>query len=145
TLGRGETRNEALSAESVAMSPEEFGMIARPPADLWRHFGFAAGEIGNPPASYVKALERVPAFLEATGITFQTLIDLVSTRFLNADNQLQLETPSPDCDPEIIRIAGLDEPRLARMLRMIRLQRRLGWPFVMLDRALVAFGAKDLD
>ena len=118
-------------------------MVAQPPPELWRHFGFAGRRRAGAP--FVQALAHVPAFLDATGIKFQDLIDLVSTRFVNADDQLQLDTPSPDCDPDTIRIAGLDEARLSRMLRLIRLQRRLGWSFADLDRALVAFGATDLD
>ena len=46
-------------------------------------------------------------------------------RFVNADDQVRLDTPSPDCNPDTIRIAGLDESRLSRMLRLIRPQRRL--------------------
>src|SRR5262249_37488371 len=88
-------------------------------------------------------LAHVPLFLDATGITFQSLIDLVSTRFVNADNRLQLDTPSADFNPDTVRIAGLDEARLSRMVRLIRLHRRLGWPFAVVDRALVAFSAQD--
>ena len=142
-LGRGDRPPDAVIAESLGMSPEGFALVARPPADLWRHFGFATPEAAGGPVA--TALAHVPALLEATGITFQNLIDLVSTRFLNADNRLQLETPSPDCNPEIIRLVGLDDARLARMLRLIRLQRRLGWSFNDIDRALTAFGATDLD
>src|SRR5262249_41114189 len=64
---------------------------------------------------------------------------------VNADNQLQLETPSADCNPDVVRIVGLDDARLSRIVRLIRLQRRLGWPYAVLDRALVAFGATTLD
>ena len=142
-LGRGERARDVLTAESLGMSPEEFAMVAQPSAELWRHVGFAAPDSAGKP--YVEVLTHVPAFLDATGITFQTLIDLVTTRFLNGDNRLQLDTLSPDCDPQKIRIAGLDEARLSRMIRVIRLQRRLGWPFLDLDRVLIAFGATDLD
>ena len=110
------------------MSPEEFGDGRAPPAELWRHFGFASGRRRRRRRTSRRST-HVPAFLDATGITFQNLIDLVSTRFVNADNQLQLETPSPDCNPDTVRIVGLDEARLSRMLRLIRLQRRLGWSF----------------
>ncbi|MEP6918856.1 MAG: hypothetical protein ABJC89_24665, partial [Acidobacteriota bacterium] len=143
TLGRGEQAREALIAESLGMSPEEFAIVARPPAELWRHLGFAAPD--GPGMPYVDALTHVPALLDAAGITFQRLIDLVSTRFVNADNHLHLDTPSPDCNPDTIRLAGLDETRLSRMVRLIRLQRRLGWSLIDLDRALTAFGATDLD
>ncbi len=143
TLGRGEGARAALIAESLGMSGEEFAAVALPPPELWHHFGFAAERTAT--GSYVEALGHVPAFLEATGITFQNLIDLVSTRFVNADNRLLLESASPDCNPDIVRLVGLDETRLSRMVRMIRLQRRLGWSFTDLDRALVALGVTDLD
>jgi hypothetical protein len=93
-LGRGDRIRESLIAESLGMSPEEFAVVAQAPPELWRHFGYAAGDAPGMP--FVQALAHMPTFLDATGIKFQSLIDLVSTRFLNADNQLQLETPSPD-------------------------------------------------
>src|SRR5262249_45021039 len=142
-LGRGESVREALIAESLGMSPEEFAVVARAPAELWRHLGFPAANHGGVP--FTEALKSVPAFLDATGITFQSLIDLVSTRFVNADNRLQLETPFADCNPDTTHLVGLDEARLSRMLRLVRLQRRLGWSFTGLDAALIAFGATDLD
>ena len=143
TMARGDRAVGETIAEALAMSPEEFRLVAQPPADLWRHLGFAGPEKDGQP--YLTALAHVPTFLGATGLTFQQLIDLVSTRFLNADNHLQLETPTADCNPDIIRLTGLDETRLSRMVRLIRLQRRLGWAFGDLDRALTAFGATELD
>ena len=143
TLGRGEAAGDALVAEALGMSPEEFALVARPPQDLWQHLGFAAPQAGT--VGYVDALAHLPAFLSATGITFKDLIELVSTRFVNADNQLQLDTPGDDCNPDTIRLAGLDEARLSRMLRLMRLQRRAGLSFTDLDRALMALSATDLD
>ena len=134
---------DALNTEALGMNPDEYAIAATGPTDPWRHFGFAGPDQGGVP--FVEALKRVPAFLDATGITFQSLIDLVSMRFLNADNQLVLETPAPDCDPDTVRIAGLDAARAAGMLRLIRLQRRLGWSFTILDRVLIALQAPDLD
>ena len=142
-LGRGDQARDWLIAESLGMSPEEFAMVVQPPAEPWRHFGFNGPDAGG--TTFVEALTRVSTFLGATDITFQNLIDLVSTRFINNDNQVSLDTPSPDCDPDTIRIAGLDEARVSRMLRLIRLRRRLSWTFTDLDRALTAFGATDLD
>jgi receptor-binding and translocation channel-forming TcA subunit of Tc toxin/ABC toxin-like protein/neuraminidase-like protein/PA14 domain-containing protein len=143
TLGKGPDSRDWIVAESLSMSPEEFGMVARAPSDLWRHFGLTEKSYAG--VSFVDVLKQAPAFLEATGITFQSLIDLVSTRFVNADNKLHLDTPSADCNPDTVTIAGLDEARLSRMVRLIRLQRRIGWPFATLDRALIAAGATDLD
>ena len=142
-LGKGSSLRAALVAEALGMSGEEFVRVALPPEAPWLHLGFAAEQQGG--GSYLQALERAPVLLDAAGITFQNLIDLVSTRFLNADNQLQLETPSPDCNPDVVRVVGLDAARLSRLVRLVRLQRRLGWPIPVLDRALVALGAADLD
>jgi hypothetical protein len=143
TLGRGPTVREAAVAESLGMSPEEFGIVTGGRVELWRHFGLSGESYAG--VSFVEVLKQASALLEATGITFQSLLDLVSTRFINADNQLQLDTPSIDCNPDTVTVIGLDEARLSRMMRLIRLQRRLGWSFAILDRALVAFSATDLD
>jgi hypothetical protein len=142
-LGRGAGR-DAVLAEALSMSPAELGYVTTSPSELWRHLGFeeerdAAG------ARFSEVLAHVPAFLEAAGITFQHLIDLVSTRFVNADNVLALSAAAPDCDPDGVRIVGLDDARLSRMLRLLRLERRVGWKLADLDRALFALGARELD
>ncbi|MFA5908776.1 MAG: neuraminidase-like domain-containing protein [Vicinamibacterales bacterium] len=142
-LGRGDAARDAVTWESLGMSPEEFALVAAPPAELWKHLGFAAEQVEG--ATFVDVLARVPVMLDATGLTFARLVDLVSTRFVNGDDRLRLESPAPDCDPEKIRLTGLDADRVSRMVRVIRLQRRLGWTFPVLDRALVAIGAADLD
>jgi len=125
------------------MSPEEHRHIAQPPAALGSYFGFTADS--DNPAQLVNALQKVPEFLAATGLGFQELVDMVSTRFVNADHALHLDTPSADCDPKKISLSGLDEARLWRMIRLIRAQRRLGWKFADLDRVLFAFRHEALD
>lgn len=142
-LGRGEGRDDALVAEALEMSPEEFDIVSKPPGQLWRHFGFEDEQVNAVP--YTQTLAHAPTFLAAIGISFQELIDLASTRFVNGDSQLLLESPSADCDPEQARIAGLDEGRLSKMVRLVRLRRRLGVSLMDLDRALFALRAADLD
>ena len=142
-LGRGDAAPAAATAEALGMSPDEYAPIVRMPAEPWTHFGFSTNEREGRP--YVDVLTHVPTFLDSTGITFQNLIDLIAMRFLNGDNALHLQAASTDCDPDKVRIAGLDEGRLSGMLRLIRLQRRLGWTYAMLDRALISVGATDLD
>ena len=143
SLARGEGRDDALLAEALEMSPEEFDIVSKPPNQLWRYFGFEAEQVGGVP--YTQALAHAPTFLRTTGISFQELIDLVSTRFINPKDEIKLESPSPDCDPEKARITGLDENRLSAMVRLLRLRKRLGFSLIDLDRALFALGAKDLD
>jgi hypothetical protein len=162
TLAGPKAAAEAMLAEALDMSPEELRHVLQAPADLWRHFGFDAARVKEVPdadalvkapvdaalvkeVSYIEALAKAPVFLAATGITFLELIDLVSTRFINRDDALKLDSSAPDCDPKNVLITGLDAARLGRMLRLLRLQRRLGWTLVELDRALFAIGAKELD
>ncbi len=143
TLARGQVDREAVLAESLAMSPEELALVARPPEQPWLHLGFAASH--HEETRYLDVLASAPRWLEATDTTFEELIAIASTRFINGDDGLKLASPAPDCDPEKVRITGLDEARVSKMLRLIRLRRRLGWSFIDLDRALVAIGAVDLD
>jgi len=135
--------DEAVLTEALGMSPEEFALVVRPPGEPWRHLGFSSAKDGE--RTYLEVLAHAPRFLEATGMSFEELIALVSMRFVNRDDALLLESTAPDCDPEKVRLTGLDEPRLQRLLRVVRLGRRLGWSFADLDRALVALGAGDLD
>lgn len=144
TFGTGAARAELLAAESLGMSPEELQHVIRPPTDPWRHLGLEPGAPGDG-ARWLEPVSRAPAFLEATGLGFAALVELAATRFVNPDGGLALESPAPDCDAEKIVLAGLDAARVARMIRLVRLQRRLGWSFADLDRALQAFGAADLD
>jgi hypothetical protein len=143
TLARTGSSREALVAESIGMSPEEFALCSGPPVELWRQLGLESAETAG--VSYLQALARVPALLEASGASFAELIDLVSSRFVNADDQLKLDVISPDCDAEKVRLEGLDEGRLARLLRLVRLRRRLGSAVPDLDRLLVALGVREID
>ena len=142
-LARGENRNDALLAESLEMSAEEYAIVSKSSSKLWRHFGFDTEQLGG--VQYIQALAHVPTFLSATGISFQDLIDLVRTRFINPKDEIKLESPSPDCNPEKVRIKGLDDQRLSRMIRMLRVRNRLGFSLIDFDRVLFALDAKDLD
>src|SRR5262249_37282239 len=126
-LGRPLQADEAATAEALGMSPDEFAHVARPTSEPWRHLGFeATAKAGG---RYLDALSRAPIFLERTGLSFQQLIDIVSTRFVNGDDRIKLETPVADCDPARVSLRGLDEERIVRILRLARLQRRLRWSF----------------
>jgi hypothetical protein len=143
SLARDKGPDDALLAENLEMSPEEFSIVSKPPTQLWRHFGFEAEQVGG--IQYTQVLAHAPTFLSTTGISFQELIDLVSTRFINSKDEIKLESQSPDCDPEKVRINGLDQNRLSRMVRLLRVRKHLGFSLFDLDRALFAIGAKDLD
>jgi|GEM_PF-1982115 len=140
------TSNQSASArlaETMGISPEELAIIVGRASEPWRHLGLGTPQIGATP--YLTALARVPTFLELTGLTFQGLIDLVASRFVNADDAMKLETSAPDCDPEKVRIVGLDASRLWKLLTLHRVVRCFGWSTADVDRALAAIQTTTLD
>lgn len=143
TFARPDSNPGVRLAETLGLSPEELLLIATPTVEPWRQLGFAAEQEGGRP--YLEILTRVPELLERAGIGLTELSALLGTRFLNEDAGIKLVMPSPDCDLERVRIAGLDELKLSRLLRLLRLRRRVGLGPLDLDRALFALGARDLD
>ena len=138
-----EARGDALTAEALGMSLAEFALITGSGGDVFRQLGFSEPNPGG--VSFVTTLAQAPRLLAALGIPFAELIELVSTRFVNADTRLTLDAPGLDCDPSKVTLSGLDEPRLARLLGLLRTSRRLGWSATDLDRVLAALGARALD
>jgi hypothetical protein len=134
---------EAILAESLGMPPEELAAILRPLAEAWRHLGFDAEQRDG--RRWIDALAPAPALLDALGIELDELAELARTRFVNPDGALVLQAATVDCAPEQLTLVGLDEARVARLWRMVRLRRRLGWSVADLDRALRALGAAELD
>ena len=98
TLGRGDRLRDAASPRRSGMSPEEFAVVARAPTDLWRHFGSRPAPM-LPARRSSRRWRTCPRSSRRPGSRSRTLIDLVSTRFLNADNQLQLDTPYARLQP----------------------------------------------
>lgn len=116
-------------------------LLGKAPSNTpWVAFGLAAEEV-----TWVEALVRVPSFMRRAGVSFQELIDLAGMRFINGDGAMRLDAAARDCDPDSVRIAGLDANRLSRVLQILRLKRRLKWSFADIDRALSAFGAAEID
>ena len=85
-------------------------------------------------STWMELVSRVPEFLRRTGITYDDLISLLETRFINPDPKspaaITLFTPDSKCDlesTELRRADGAlpDEAFFSRIHRLIRLWRRL--------------------
>ncbi len=144
TFNRDESSVAALIlVERLDSSPEEMAIILQPLDQLWRHFGFETEQTGT--QSFIQAIAHAPSFLAATATSFKDLIDLISTRFINGNDEIKLNSSSPDCDPEKVRISGLSAVNLTKMIRFLRIKNRIGWTIKDLDRALFALSANDFD
>ena len=133
-----------------------------PPAPIWELWGFDSQSpvlIPNPTTptlnlqgSYLDLLALVPVFLQRSGLTYEQLLDLLDTQFVNLDVDF---TAAPEgihiaatgdaltqCDVTQFQIAHLNDPNfgpktLGRISFFIRLWRRLGWSMLELDRYLM--------
>ena len=150
TFAPASAENDArLSAEELLLSDEEHDIIAgvpqHPPVQIEEYYGYPAGTPG-----YLSDVARVPEMLARTGVSYEELTELVETWFVNQgqsapETRITLTSSTTDCDLENTTLTNLDAAALSRLHRFLRLQRKLGWSFADLDRALFAIGATDLD
>jgi len=154
--------DQAIALEYLKISSSEFLILTGQPFqgtspltdlnDLSRYYGY---DPLRPPADWVTDLASVPSFLQRTGISYDDLVALLETHFLNPDQQMTLQAPDPNnlCDINSSIILNLlprnvDRPDLGavhKIYRFIRLYTKLGWSVPDLDLAISALAAADID
>lgn len=91
---------------------------------------------------------HVPEFLARTKLSYESLLELLSTRYLNPNPAVPSVTVAAQgdpCDLNTMWLRGAENDSrtpLRRVHRFVRLARRLGVGFSDLDRALAAFGSE---
>ena len=148
----------------VAIATEALGSTAREVAIItgtdshqaWEFWGLAqsgnAVEIPDPADAsktitaslgWVETLGHVRPFLRQSGLAYDELRQLLSTRFVNPDGTIRIESVDAadpaTCDTHKLAIAPLTADVLDRMHRFARLWRRLGWTMRELDLAIEVF------
>lgn len=104
-----------------------------------------AGESQSEP--WLKNIARVLEFLKRTGTSYDELVELMTTDFLAGGGpgwHLKTDKKAAECDLSKTSIVNLTGARLARIHRLVRLTRKLGWRISDVDRALPAFQANDI-
>jgi hypothetical protein len=115
--------------------------------------GYSAG--GMAVEDWYTDIARASTFLEHTGISFQELVALLETHFLNPTQSIALQ-PDPEdlCSVDTTLIANLspadgagsvDFTALKNFYRFIRLYQKLGWAVSDLDAALRLIGVTDIN
>ncbi len=158
----------AYATEQLAMTAVEGELVTatgaagtRPP---WEHFGLA--QTGNPvevfdaaapggvstqQLGWLEALSWVRELLRRTELTYQDLLTLLETRFVNPQRTVVVESADPadpaSCDLAKLRLANLTAQAAGRLRRFARLRLRLGWQPQELDDAIAALaaGVPDVD
>lgn len=88
-------------------------------------------------------LVNVKDFLQQAGISYEELVELLDTGFVNPENKQIVFTPSSSCSLEdaTLTFSNSDTDLEYRNLhKFVRLKRLLGWSTVELDMAFTAFG-----
>ena len=139
-----------LAAEALLLSEPEYipitnqnfsGQAVKSVSDLSHYFGFPAEE----KSSWKKKIEGVQEFLRRTSVTFDELLLLLGTQYLNPDHldpkkavSIPLTPGEDPCDIATLHIADVGE-FLPPLPAFLRLWRKLGWRIPELDYALRAF------
>jgi hypothetical protein len=146
--------NTRLAAEYLRISEPELVLIAgqnfagtppSQPAPLSACFGYSGYAAGD--TSWEPGIAAVQTFLNKTNLSFNDLLDLIQTRYLNPqrldrNKAVAIPIPSPPKDPCDVTAMNIKNVRtlLPPLPAFIRLWRKLGWKVSELDYALRAFG-----
>ena len=127
-----------IAYEVLRLTPEQgrivTGTAGRQPWEFWGH-------TTDPGDGWLTQLSRVSVFLEKSGLSYEQLLELLDTAFVNPDKndaalRIHLHTDGTPCDLSQLRIERLDAGVLDRIHRFVRLQQALGWKSKELDKAI---------
>lgn len=130
----------AIATEMLGLTDAEKDLISNAAAGKQQSYwnttvANASSEIGN-----------VDAFLTKTGLSFQELTVLLTLKFIDPDQKLFVQNQDLTCDTTKKTIANLDDIALDRIHRFLRLQKKTGLKFELLDEIISQpnLGAGDL-
>jgi hypothetical protein len=133
---------ERLAAETLGLSTLEFKLIAdlTPDLPLARCYGL------DDDADWQETLAAVPEVLVRARVSYEELVALVKTAFINPfqhkeGKRLELDAPK-DGDVSRTRVRKASPDTWSRLHRFVRLWRRSGWSIADLDRAIAAVAGR---
>lgn len=142
----GTPADEAIATERLGLTDSERTIIASTPAP---NNNAAQQAYWNVPApgNVLDHLKRVDHFLDRTGLTYKELHLLLKLRFIDKNGNLFIKHNDLSCDTEEKEIANLDLDALDRIHRFLRLQKKTGWKYEVLDEitSQAKLGAGTLD
>ncbi len=109
---------------------------------------------GTTAISGITGASPVPTVLKETQLTYVELLQVLESYLLNPAQSgglrlLQIVSVDPHdaatCDISKLIVTGIDSVRLAKFIRFIRLQTKLGWSIFDVDRLLQSLSANPFD
>lgn len=126
---------ENISAERLGLTDAERKIIIKTPNP---NNNAAQQEFWNVPAPGVALnyLGQVDQFLDRTGLKYKDLDQLLKLKFIDKDGDLFIKHDDTSCDTTKKSIANLDLDAIDRIHRFLRLQKKTGWRFEVLDEMI---------
>src|SRR5262249_28122832 len=130
----------AIAGERLGLTTTErlivTGNPLTPPRQPWEFWGYPA----DAPGTWTNELTQLQALIDASALTYETVLDLLQTAFINPTGTITIVSSDQDdpatCDTSKLWLDGLDQAALDRLHRFARLQARLGWTPYELDLAI---------
>jgi len=124
--------DEVIAADRMGLSEAERLILTNPPVPNDNN---AQQQYWNVPApgNVVDYLKQVDQFLDRTALTYKELELLLKLEFIDQNENLLISHDDLSCDTSKKEIANLDLNALDRIHRFLRLQKKTGWSFEVLD------------
>lgn len=136
----GNPADETIAAEKLGLSDAERNLIVTPKANLidQQSYWNAPAQWDTPPiiGNVVDYMTRVDHFLDKTGLTYKELDLLLSLKFIDPSKNLFIKHLDLGCDTAKKEIANLSVAALDRIHRFLRLQKKTGWKFEVIDEII---------
>jgi 5-hydroxyisourate hydrolase-like protein (transthyretin family) len=124
--------HESVASERLGLTDTERKIIASTPAPNSNTSQQAYWNVPAP-GNVVDYLKQVDHFLDKTGLTYKELSLLLKLKFINKNGNLFVKHNDLSCNTEQKEIAHLDLDALDRIHRFLRLQKKTGWKFEVLN------------
>ncbi|MEI7724329.1 MAG: neuraminidase-like domain-containing protein [Bacteroidota bacterium] len=131
----GTPSDEIIAAEKLGLTEYERKIITAAPAP---NNNAAQQVYWNVPASgnVVDYLKEVDHCLDKSGLEYKELDLLLKLKFIDKNGNLFIKHKDLTCDTSQKEIANLDLDALDRIHRFLRLQKKTGWKFDLLDEII---------
>jgi peptidoglycan hydrolase-like protein with peptidoglycan-binding domain len=132
-------QNTALAHAYLGLTSSEASLItSSDPSSPWLLWGFA--DENSDGLSWLEKIKNLDEFLRRSGLEYTELLYLLETRYVNADQELEIVSVDPNevdtCEIEKLALRGLSATIASCIVRFVRLWRKLKWSMFDLDRAL---------
>jgi hypothetical protein len=133
----GNPPDESIAAEKLGLTDEERDLIVTRRANtadqqfIWN----APAQWDSPPIAgdVLDYMKRVDHFLDKTGLSYKELDLLLTLKFIDPTRKLFIKNMDLPCDTQQKEIANLTLEGLDRIHAFLRLQKKTGWKFEVLD------------